>query len=374
MTINNYITDPSTKLKAEVIENGDQKGLVVATHPYKTYENALKFFFNDNYGVDMNINTAPVGTPELVHNGIDSVLWTASDIVAGDKTTFNSTDRAYDGTRSVKCDNTDDDGVYQFAKGGPLDCTLYSAITMFVNVDKDWKAGDIVSLYGWNTTTGLQVGVAVDLKTYFDYLGYDEWHKITIPLSDMGDLSGSTILDALRIRQVASEGKAPKYYLDNIQFEPASLTGVPTEYELKPDKGTWLHVQSMHVTIADAYTGTLADSSMPNIPYDSILGVPKLSSGIRYVKRVNGEIPTSFSIRQFLDLMSFGNATISGQGSDGTNTWVSISMEFTTPILLKSENEDRLSLTVNDDLSGLLHLRVSCSTKIEYRQKGKGMY
>jgi len=36
--------------------------------------------------------------------------------------------------------------------------------------------------------------------------------------------------------------------------------------------------------------------------------------------------------------------------------------------VLKSEDKDELSFTVSDDLSGLLHLRISAGSKIEERE------
>jgi hypothetical protein len=65
--------------------------------------------------------------------------------------------------------------------------------------------------------------------------------------------------------------------------------------------------------------------------------------------------------------MAFSNAKITGSGSDGTNTWVTVNMQFTEPVILKAEDEDGMSLTVNDDLSGLLVLRVGAGSKVEAR-------
>jgi len=40
-------------------------------------------------------------------------------------------------------------------------------------------------------------------------------------------------------------------------------------------------------------------------------------------------------------------------------------MQFTEPVILKSEDEDVMGLTVNDDLTGLLVLRVGAGSKVE---------
>ena len=224
---------------------GEKHALVVATRPLKVFENSVRFFSNADYGADMNVNISFGGTAVVVYK--DNAEWTASDIVGGGKTTFNSTDQDHtdDGgdAFSIKVDNAPVGDIYQLAKGSDLDCTGYAAISMWCYVDKDWKANDVVELYGWDTGTGLQVGDSVDLSDYFTFDDYDTWHKIVIPLSAMGDLVLSTTLDALRIKQTAAEGKAPKYYLDDIQFEQ---TGTPATFTIEPDKGTWLHVNLVH--------------------------------------------------------------------------------------------------------------------------------
>jgi len=366
MTVKLNISDPGTSLKANVVDGDEKNALVVATRPLKTYTNVLRFFTNDDYGIDMNQDAIPSGSPEPVHNGIDTVLWTATDIIGGGKTTFNSTDQAYEGTHSVKVDNSPVADTFQFLKASDLNCSLYISLTLWIYVDKDWKAGDVIDVYGWDTGTGLQVGNVIDLSNYFTYSEYKVWHKITVPLTDMGDLANYTTLDALRVRQTVAEGKAPKYFLDTIQFE-LDVGIEPIKFSLKPLKGTWLHVNSFQILLADAYAGTVSDGTFPSIPYDSLLGVSKLSTGMTYKRVLNGETTSSFSIQQFLDIMSFSNATISGSGSDGTNTWVSVNMQFTEPMILKYEDEDEMSLTVNDDLSGLLVLRVGVGSKEEKR-------
>jgi len=61
---------------------------------------------------------------------------------------------------------------------------------------------------------------------------------------------------------------------------------------------------------------------------------------------------------------------MTGYGSDGTNTWVTIRANHWEPLLLKAENEDSLSFLVNDDLSGLLHFRISAACRKEIRKLG----
>jgi len=223
---------------------------------------------------------------------------------------------------------------------------------------------DSIEISGYDTGTGLPIGNAVALEDYFQYAEYDTWHKITIPLTDMGDLASSTTLDALRVRQANTEGKGPKYYLDDIQFEE---TGAPVSFELKPEKGTWLYVNEFTFSFADALASTLLNAGLPNLAYNKLLG-ETLVSGIDYRREQKGKVIFTRTIKSIIDLLQLPHTEITAQGSDGTNTFVTIRAKHHYPLILKSENHDSISWTISEDLSGLLQLRISAGCKVEQRE------
>jgi len=132
MTLKFYIADPISGIRAEVVDGMEPHALAVATRPLKTFENDLRFFISDTEGADMNVNAGFGGTPDKIHDGTDSVLWAASDIVGGGKTTFNSTDRNHTvaGARSIKVDNSPIGDVFQIAKGSDVTMSNYAALTI----------------------------------------------------------------------------------------------------------------------------------------------------------------------------------------------------------------------------------------------------
>jgi len=367
MSIKSNITDSATKMTAQVVkkEACNCQALAVATVPYRDFENDLRFFSSAESGINMNVNVAFSGTPDKIHDGTDSVLWTATDIVGGGKTTFNSADQNHTpaGELSIKVDNAPVDDVYQIAKGSDVTMSNYVALTMWVYVDKNWKALDAVEMYCWDNGTNTQIGTAVDLSDYFEFLNYGIWQRIVIPLTDFGEASGSTIVDAFRVIQLSGEGKAPKYYLDDIQLEEA---GTPVKFSIKADKGTWLYVDEFTISMADNISGTLADATMPYLAYDKFLGV-SLVSGLNYQRVEDGNIVFSATILSMMDFLQLPGTEVSAYGSDGTNTWVTLKAKHIEPLLLKSEDEDELIFTVSDDLSGLLHLRISAGCRLERR-------
>ncbi len=359
--IRSRITNKDNKLTAEVNDDSENEaaGLVVATRPLKTLDNALKFFVSGTYGVDMNLDASAGGTPVPVHNGIDAVYWTGSEPV-GTKATFNSSDRANSGSNSVKWDNPALNDVIQFDRGSDLTVSGYASLTLYVNVDKDWSAGDSVSIFGWDTGTTSVVGSAVLLEDYINELDFDTWQKVTIPLSAMGLTSGT--IDALRAEMAGTAGKAPKFYLDDIQFEE---TGTPIEFTLAPETGKWLYVDHLTISMADAYDSTVANGTVQGLAHDQFLGVA-ISSGMIYKRVQNSETVFSLSVTQLMDFLQLPGGTVQS-GSDGTNTWISLNIPLSAPIILKPEQADNLSFTINDDLSGLLWFRVSAGCREEIR-------
>jgi hypothetical protein len=364
MSVKTYITDPSTGIRAAVVDGIEEHALVVATRPLKTFNNDARFFVNDDYGANMNINASPTGTPLPVHDGTDTTLWTGTTVSGASTVDFDKTEHPRTGSKSIKVEE-EVDVVWQIANGADLDMTNYVSLTIWIYVDKNWKAGDSVSIYGWDSATGTQIGDTLYLQDYFDYLTQDVYQKITIPMADFGALAGSTIMDAFRQRIVAEDGKRAKFFMDDIELEGVDDTP-PSTFSVKADKGTWLYVDEFTVSIASDINGTLADATMPFLSYDSLLGTT-LTSGINYQRKQDGEIVASNNVKTILDFLQTPSTEITAQGSDGVNTWVTLRAKYTEPLILKSEDEDELSFTVSDDLSGLLHLRISAGGKIEQR-------
>ena len=365
MSIKNLIVDPGTGKKASVVAINGENGLVVATHPLYNYTTVIRGFISDAYGSNLNQNAAAGGTPLKVHDGTDSVLWTAS-VVTGIKFTFNSTDQNHTaaGAKSILSNNAALNATFQIAKGSSQDLTNYVAFSFWVYVDKDWGPGDDFSVFGWDTATGLIVGTAVSIGSYFEPLNTGTWQKVVIPLVALGLVNGT--IDAVRFIASARNVTGPKVYFDDIQFES---NGAPVDFVIEPALGTWLYVDSIRMFFADAFDSTLASNSGPNLAYDQLLGEPSFTVGVIFRNISDGEVITSFTFKNLGELLERPK-TIVSSGGDGTNTWMTVDINFADPIILKKINEDRISLTINDDLTGLLVFR--CSAMCREHKRGVG--
>jgi hypothetical protein len=270
--------------------------------------------------------------------------WTGSQI-AGNKVTFNSTDQDNGGTKSVKVDNPSLNDVWQFAKVTDQALSSYLGITFDIYVDSDWGVLDSVILYGWDVSGAAQVGNSIDIKEYFNEFDFDVWHSVTIPLTDMG-LEVATIT-ALRMQMAAvGAGKNPKFYIDNLQIEEL---GSPITYSVIPDAGTKFHVSKIVFQLADTGTGGTAYA------YDQIGAISRLAVGITLTTTSGGETIFSATFRQLSDLLLPGGV-VENHIDDGTDTYISIGVNLneSAPVVLDSRENDEFTITISDNLSGLL--------------------
>jgi len=348
-------------IKAQVHQLNGDTGLKVFTHELKQYEAKFVPALNATFGIEMAIDGAFGGTPDKVHDGLDSTLWTGSSI-AGSKFTFNATPPTaspVSGGNAVLVNNASAGNVMQFDKGSDINLANYAGVSLYVYVTSGWGVGDSIALYGYDTGTGTQIQTEVRLQDYFNEFELGVWHKLSIPLSDFG--LGDSTIDAFRFDVDAKVGAGPIFYIDDIQVEE---TGGGIEFQIKPPQGTKLIIDKVRFTIIDNIAATLASNSMTALSHDKILGLNELTAGIGLNRYSDGKIITSSTVKS-VGQMILSGGTIDNQISDGTNTLITVDTTFSSPIVLDSRVDDRWTVVVNDDLSTLTSLTVIASGKTQ---------
>jgi len=305
-------------------------------------------FINATYGNAINQDASAGGTPVNINDGGDNVYWTGSSII-GSSVDFTSTTQAFSGTQSVRANSPSLNDVWEFDKGSSQDLTNYSSITGQIYVNRRWTAGDSVAVFGYDSGTASTIGNQVLLEDYIDEFTFGSWQGFAIPLSDMG-LTGETI-DAFRFMQVGADSQTGDFFLDIFRIEE---TGTGIEFKTFHEGKDIYLAKSLVVSLEDALSGTLADGAgiTPFNP-QSILGVSSLTIGLN-IKIVKDGIPTfSGTVSTLSDLMAIGFKT-TNQWSNGTNSMVTFQLDFSETLFLRRKNTlDYVSVTVNDDLSGL---------------------
>jgi hypothetical protein len=352
MTIKSVITDGCGEgLDAGVHFKQDvPPGLVAFTEPYRDFIAQTKPLLSETTGgINANVDASFSGTPDGIHNGTDTALWTATAISG--TWTFDSTGQAQAGTKSIDATATVDNNEAQLERSSAITANSYTAMTGYIYITA-WPATGTKEVELRTRLAGVDVGNTVSLSNYVSTGTLNTWQKFTIPLADFG--LGADSIDQVIVKTVdIGGGVAPDYYLDTMQWEE---TGSET-FSVTPDLGTKYYVTHMSITMADAYDGTLASASHPNIKYNQLLGVSKLTNGIVFRLTTDQIVRFSGIFQQHIDYMTFPGLKVT-TGGDATNTWLQYDIVFDYPFVMDSRTKDKLEMTLSDDLSGLLYHRV----------------
>lgn len=355
------------KLGDSIAEVTSRKGFPPGLHVYTTsYDDTLgdgNFFINETFGADMNQDAGFTGTPDGIHNGTDSALWTGSNLT-GTSFVFNSTDQAFAGTRSVYSGTNPSDGDEAlFTRASVVSSGSYVALTGAVYLTR-WGVDDDIKIRFRNG--GTDVGVELSLSTYINSAELNSWQQFTIPLDSF--ISSSSNIDQMVIKVVNITATSPRVYFDSLELQEL---GGSLAYTFSPATGTEFQVTGITIGIVATLDSTFADSSlkrpsMPKLAYNKILSENKLATGIVSLSVINNVLAFSGVYRQFMDFLMTPD-TMLESGSDGTTTWVRFSTSFDvdggSPLLLNADNGDYLQFIVNDDLSNLLYFRIIANGK-----------
>ena len=71
--------------------------------------------------------------------------------------------------------------------------------------------------------------------------------------------------------------------------------------------------------------------------------------------------------RNLGDFIASPGNIVESWGGDSTTSWLHLELELKEPIVLKYENDDRLRISINDNLSGLTRFNVNFLGGEEYR-------
>jgi hypothetical protein len=203
-------------------------------------------------------------------------------------------------------------------------------------------------------SSGTNSGNSINISAYVNTSTLDSWQTFVIPKSDFSLVSET--IDELVVTTIdIGGGQPPNYYLDDLLW--IGTGGLePVEYSVTAENGENAFISRFDLFMADAVTEAAATA------YDKIMGVNALTIGVTFTRQSGGEILFSAQLKQLSDFIQSGPAILQ-TGGDGTNRWIKIGSTFDPPIQLR--RDDYLSMTINDDLTGLLRLRASCRVLVE---------
>jgi hypothetical protein len=357
----NILDGDGTGLKAHVhgfstAKRDNHSGLLVLTRPFQDFNPEFHPFLNDTFGAAMNQNIAFSGTPEIIHNGGTSAEWTGTAIAG----TWNFADGG-----KVTITSASNNDAASFAEESPttIDMSGFTALTGKVDLDVYNPTNNSIILAF--DLAGVAVGNSVNLNdSYIDTGNFAE-QSFAIPKADFG--LATQLLDGMTITMTRLGGTKPTVKFDDIQFEQ---TGTPAVFKATTPPGTRYHINRLRFAMADALdafvtvAGATENATLPALSYNKLLGVSALSNGIVFQQVQNGKVNLSIALNQLSDFLATG-FTIADAISDGTNTFISMELDFFEPIVLRGGAGNFLSLTISDDLSGLLQFTATARGALE---------
>jgi len=322
-------------------------GAIVYTHPLVESEINSLPFRNDTFGIAMNQDVSFGGTPELIlDGGSGGSEWTGV-INTGN---WNLSDA---GKAHIQDANNNDNVTYSDA--GSIDMNNYTAISGKVTLEQYQPAKHKIEI-------SFGVGNFVNLDDYID-TGDSSEQNFIITKADLG--IGSFTVDEMTITMKKNGGGAKsRVDFDDIQIEQ---TGSPITFEAAAESGKTVIVSSIRFVMSAAYASALTDATMPNLSHTKLLSVDALTNGIVF-KRVRRSVTTfQTNIKDLGGFLSVGGV-ISDTISDGTNTMLSFDITFPQPISLEglgTESDNYISITINDDLTGLTQFTAFARGSVE---------
>jgi len=337
--------------------NGDiaeveNHALVVSTQERNTYQSVIIPLINENGSPFLNVDGSAGGASDGIHDGTDSVLWTASALSG--TWDFASTAQAKAGTKSVDATATVNGDQALFTRGSAITAGTYAVFTGSIYLTKYNDAKNEVTFIC--RLAGATDGVEVNIGDYISGATLNAWQDFAIPLSVVGATGD---IDELVIKTVNTGGVNPDYYLDELKFqESGALT-----YKTSLDAGQVIQYKRIDFILTDNVTsittvaGATENATGSGISYDAILGVSALAVGINFRRVNNHEVIASGNISTIGDMVTAGSLIVN-QLSDGTNTMLKLSTPLEEWVTLDESVGDALEVVINDDLTGLLDFKI----------------
>jgi len=396
---------------AEVIVRRGCKGVRVFTESARNFTTFTRAFSNDNFGINMAQNVAFTGNPTIIHAGVNSGALltgtttgtTASHLIDSGETFSNisvghsvknttsgteyalvtavaSNDLTLDTDILVSGENYEINpiwvgsaiaGTWNFADAGKITITSadnndealfdndtnqnwnvanFSALTAKIDLDVyDPVNNNILIKFSHND---IQNGDVLDLNDFIDTGDFSE-QSFSIPIGMFN--FGDDLINEMNLCIVRTGGAKPTVKFDDFQWEEI---GNPIVFEMRPASDEVISIDELIFSIQDDITsiatiaGATENFTTTKLSPDAFLGVSKLTNGMNFRRVQDNIVRTSLVFQQISDFLIAGGV-IKNHFSDDTKTFLSITVEFLTPVVLFGSKRDFLSFTINDNLGDL---------------------
>ena len=293
-------------------------------------------FLNPSYGGGMNIDARFSGTPILITDGGDNAGWTAV-IIAG-AWNLSDTLNPYAGTRCVSRVAANDLDAVKFT-GSAVDGSTRSAISVQFRIENYTTENHSIDLS--LSLAGTPIGNTVNIVDYINSAMFNEYQEAVISMSDLGVSALSFDEATISVSRVG--GTKPSFRLDNFKIEES---GGGVSFEVSTDAAGDLSINRIRMSMVSGVTGLSAAD------HSKMIGVI-LENGIALNRTSGGVVAIGRRFSSLFDLYSSGfNELLMLEST--SSTLAIIEIFFDTAIILRAATNDKISLSLSDDLSPFL--------------------
>lgn len=327
------------RLEAPVVQKGGDTGLAVLTESAHDTIPVVRPLVNPTFGADMNQAISFSGTPELIHDGGDNAGWTGA---AGAGTwDFADTTTPNDGTKCVSVTAANNGDNASFTDGTETDMSTHEAVTGQIRLDTYDGAKNSITLQFENNTAA--IGNSVSLNDFIDTGLLGAYQGFVISKAAFG-IDTQTVDELIWTVQVV--GAKPTLRFDQFQIED---DGAPAVFSFVPAPGEELFLHTLKIVMIDNVTATS--------DYNSFFAVAALANGIIINVRSFDRSVFAGSFSRLADFLTAPLVEFEDRVG-ATNTWMTFTANFPEKVILRGDTSDLVSFTINDDLSGLVFMRV----------------
>jgi len=296
----------------------------------------------------MNVDGTPSGSVTNIWDGTG-----AGDTGTGDWTPSGEGSETagsmHHGTNGWDTGVTSKDSTTLFTNGSDIDVSGYIQLSWWMQ-PKAFPSGSRLDIR-WQTVTGQDKGVQLDVASYITDYDLDEWQKVTIPMEDFS--IGEN--DVGRVRLTYAKEAGQQFWFDQFEFSASGGDG-PYTFRVAPE-GVNNHYVSM-ITLLLSGLATGWDS-------DSFANISALTNGLLLRQRriSTGETLWSFNSKDNLDLFGRYHPQGDVEFADGI-LLVEFMMDPKIATVVVT-NDDVLEFIVRDDLSSIAGARAFVHYGIE---------
>lgn len=346
MGVEAYITQEGNNKHAEVYDPADDgragnPGLTVYTEDRNPLPMTTVPLLNAAFGFDMNQSTPFSGAADGVHDGTDSVLWTATALSG--TWDFASTTQAKAGTKSIDATATGNNSEALLTRSSTIMAGDFIALHGFIYITS-WPGTGTKDVRLQLSNGGVDTGVEINLIDYIEIGIVGSWQPFIIPTADFG----AGTIDELSIKTISQGGGgAPDYFLDEIDFEEAGGF-IDFVYAPGPDEKFTI------LEIGNVFQTTAAEAVVRDP--DLFMGTTALTNGVVAFKTSEGTVFQGFPLTSLFDYLQFPQLKEYTTASSGTKTLTSMVTVIQEP--LDGRLQETFTYRIQDDLTGLSKMRV----------------